>query len=47
VVVVDGRTVFSGRVAASVETLMKYAAIDNDRTMLYGAEIHVDAQNGR
>jgi len=40
-VIADGRTVFSGRLGPSVATLMKWAAIDNDRTMLYGAEIHV------
>lgn len=40
-VLADGRTVFSGRLERSVATLMKWAAIDNDRTMLYGAEIHV------
>jgi hypothetical protein len=40
-VVANGRTVFSGRVETSVATLMKWAALDNDRTMLFGAEIHV------
>ena len=40
-VVADGRTVFEGRVQASVDTLLKWAARDNDRTMLYGAEIRV------
>jgi hypothetical protein len=40
-VVADGRTVFNGRVETSVATLMKWAALDNDRTMLFGAEIHV------
>jgi hypothetical protein len=40
-VVADGRTVFSGRVATDVATLMKWAALDTDRTMLFGAEIHV------
>ena len=39
--VADGRTVLSRRVEASVPTLMKWAALDNDRTMLLGAEIHV------
>ena len=43
-VVANGRQVFSGRVQKSVATLMKWAAIDNDRTMLYGAEIHVKVQ---
>ena len=40
-VVADGTTVFSGSVRRSVETLMTWAARDNDRTMLYGAEVHV------
>ena len=40
-VVADGVTVFNGKVKPSVETLMKWAAIDNDRTMLYGAEVHI------
>jgi hypothetical protein len=40
-VVANGRTVFSGRVDKSVKTLMKWAARDNDRTMLYGAEVRV------
>lgn len=40
-VVADGRTVFNRRADASVATLMKWAALDNDRTMLFGAEIHV------
>jgi poly(3-hydroxybutyrate) depolymerase len=41
-VVANGRTVFNGKVEKSVATLMKYAAVDNDRTMLFGAEIHID-----
>jgi hypothetical protein len=41
-VVANGRTVFEGKVRKSVRTLMKLAAADNDRTMLFGAEIHVD-----
>ncbi|MGH9140567.1 MAG: PDZ domain-containing protein, partial [Vicinamibacterales bacterium] len=40
-VVANGRTVFDGRVEKSVRTLLKYAAADNDRTMLFGAELHV------
>lgn len=40
-VVADGRTLFEGRVEKSVETLMKWAARDNDRTMLFGAELHL------
>ena len=41
-VVVNGRMAFDGRVERSVATLMQWAARDNDRTMLFGAELHVD-----
>ena len=41
-VVANGRTVFNAKVEKSVATLMKYAAVDNDRTMLFGAELRVD-----
>ena len=37
----NGRTVFDGKVTPSVATLMKWAARDNDRTMLYAAEINL------
>jgi len=37
----NGRIAFSGRVESSAETLLKWAARDNDRTMLFGAELHV------
>jgi len=40
-VTADGKTVFDGRVEPSVQTLLKWAAHDNDRTMLYGAELKV------
>ncbi len=40
-VVVDGTTLFSGTVTPRVETLMSWAARDNDRTMLYGAELPI------
>ncbi len=40
-VAVNGRTVHEGRVAAVVATLLKWAARDNDRTMLYGAELKI------
>ena len=40
-VVANGRTVFSGRVQKDLATLLKWAAADNDRTMLFGAAIHV------
>jgi pimeloyl-ACP methyl ester carboxylesterase len=38
-VIVDGQTMFTGRLQRSLATLMKWAAIDNDRTMLFAAEI--------
>jgi hypothetical protein len=41
-VIANGRTVFDGRVQKDVRTLTKWAAIDNDRTMLFGAEIHLN-----
>jgi len=37
----NGNVAFEGTVAKSVETLSKWAAHDNDRTMLFGAELHV------
>jgi hypothetical protein len=40
-VVANGRTVFNARVERSVVTLLKWAAQDNDRTMLYAAEIQI------
>ena len=40
-VVVNGREIYSGRVERNVETLMKWAARDNDRTMLYAAELKI------
>jgi predicted esterase len=40
-VVANGKTVFEGRVTRSLPTLMKWAARDNDRTLLFGAEVTV------
>ena len=40
-VTVNGRTAFEGRVESSTNTLLKWAARDNDRTMLFGAEISI------
>jgi hypothetical protein len=37
----NGAVAFEGTVAKSVETLSRWAAHDNDRTMLFGAELHV------
>jgi predicted esterase len=43
-VVANGRTVFDGVLQPSVATLLKWAARDNDRTMLFGAELAVDVR---
>ena len=40
-VTANGREVFHAKVQPSVETLLKWAALDNDRTMLYAAEIKI------
>jgi len=40
-VTTNGRVAFEQRVEKSVATLMKWAARDNDRTMLFGAEVKV------
>lgn len=40
-VVADGRTVFEGLVKKDLVTLLKWAARDNDRTMLFGAELQI------
>jgi hypothetical protein len=40
-VVANGRTVFDGRVEPSLQTLLKWASRDNDRTMLFTAEVHI------
>jgi hypothetical protein len=40
-VIVNGRSVFDARVQRNAETLMKWAARDNDRTMLFGAEVGI------
>ena len=40
-VTVNGKTMFDGQVKPSAATLLKWAARDNDRTMLYAAEIPI------
>jgi hypothetical protein len=40
-VVADGKTVFDGRATPTLATLLKWAARDNDRTMLFVAEVPV------
>jgi acetyl esterase/lipase len=37
----NGRVIFNGHVEPSAATLLKWAARDNDRTMLFGAELHL------
>jgi hypothetical protein len=41
-VTVNGRPVFGAAVQKDVRTLMKWAARDNDRTMLFAAELTVE-----
>ncbi len=41
-VAVNGRTAFEGVVEPSVATLLKWAARDDDRTMVFGAEVNID-----
>ena len=40
-VIANGREVFNQRVERDVKTLLKWAERDNDRTMLYAAEINI------
>ena len=40
-VTVNGRRAFAGTVKRDLATLLTWTARDNDRTMLYGAELHV------
>jgi hypothetical protein len=42
VVVANGRTVFDGMVEPSVATMLKWAAADDDRTMVFGVELPID-----
>ena len=40
-VIANGTQVFNAHMERSVKTLLKWAAVDNDRTMLYAAEIQI------
>lgn len=40
-VIVNGKTVVEKKVERDLRTLLKWAARDNDRTMLFGAELHI------
>ena len=44
-VVANGKTVFNARVQKDRGVLMKWAAVDNDRTMLFGAELHIELRD--
>jgi dienelactone hydrolase len=41
-VMANGRTVYNGMVEPSVATMLKWAARDNDRTMVFGAELKIE-----
>ena len=41
IVMVNGARAFAGRVTPRLDTLVKWAAADNDRTMLFGAELPI------
>jgi len=43
-VVVNGRTAFDGSVQRNIRTLLEWSARDNDRTMLFAAELHIDVK---
>ena len=45
-VTVNGRVAFDGMVDRDVETLLRWAARDNDRTMLFAAGLEIDAAGG-
>jgi hypothetical protein len=41
-VIVNGRDMYNGPVQRDLKTLLKWAATDNDRTMLYGTELKIN-----
>jgi predicted esterase len=41
-VIANGRTVYAGLVEPSAATMLKWAARDNDRTMVFGAELAIE-----
>ncbi len=41
-VMTNGRVAFEGKVEKNVATLLKWASHDNDRTMLFGAELKIE-----
>ncbi|MFQ5742188.1 MAG: PDZ domain-containing protein [Acidobacteriota bacterium] len=44
-VITNGHESFNRRVVADVGTLLRWAARDNDRTMLFGAELEIEVAN--
>jgi len=44
-VVANGRTAFEGMVEPSVATMLKWSARDNDRTMIFAAELSIELGN--
>ena len=44
-VVVNDSVIFDGPMVPNVGMLLKWASIDNDRTMLFAAELHVSLEN--
>ncbi|RPI55172.1 MAG: hypothetical protein EHM55_08670 [Acidobacteria bacterium] len=43
-VVANGRSAFEGMVEPSVATMLKWSARDNDRTMIFGAELKIELE---
>jgi hypothetical protein len=43
-VVANGEVVFDAMVPSSVETLKKWEKVDEDRTMLYAAEVTIELE---
>jgi hypothetical protein len=43
-VVINGKTAFHGAVERDQRTLLKWADRDNDRDVLYGAELRVEVK---
>jgi hypothetical protein len=41
-VVVNGRPAFQGMAQKNIDTLLEWAARDNDRTMLFAAELPIE-----
>ncbi len=46
-IVVNGRTVLNGKLKRNADTLRRWAMIDHDRTMLFGAEVEIEVPGRR